>query len=251
MAEPRLPLDGKRALVIGAGTGSGRAVAIALAEAGADVAVAAATIDGDEVMAVRRTRRAVVALGRRSAEYAFDTTLGQNVLVSTRQVSKEMGGLDVLVNAQGAIFQAPAERTSDFDWARVLALNLGSVFFACRAVLREMSANGGVIINLVRRLPAGTQSPAAAYLTAQAGVIGLTRALASEYAARGIRVHAIELQEPEQAGDRSTGPSEVDRRAAALSVLLASDAMTAISGQVLQALPEPDSSGSVTAATGP
>src|SRR5579875_1660475 len=140
MAEEPLPLAGRCALVIGAGTPAGSIIAAGLAAAGADVAVASATTEGEEVMAVRRTRRTVVAFGRRSAEYAFDTTLGQNVLVSTRQVSKEMGGLDLLVNAQDAPSPAAAERITDSDWSRTLALNLSGVFFACRAAVREMTA---------------------------------------------------------------------------------------------------------------
>jgi len=142
MAEEPLPLAGRCALVIGAGTPAGSIIAAGLAAAGADVAVASATTEGEEVMAVRRTRRTVVAFGRRSAEYAFDTTLGQNVLVSTRQVSKEMGGLDLLVNAQDAPSPAAAERITDSDWSRTLALNLSGVFFACRAAVREMTAGG-------------------------------------------------------------------------------------------------------------
>ena len=182
----------RKALVIGAGTAAGRAIALALAEAGADVAVASATIDGDEVMAVRRTRRGVEALGRRSAEYAMDTALGQNVAVSTRQVSKEMGGLDVLVNAQDFFLGRPAEKTSDSEWTRTIALNLGAVFYACRAAVREFSEHGGSIVNLVSGLGERGLGNAAAYIAAKHGVVGLTRAFAVEYAGRGIRVNAIE-----------------------------------------------------------
>jgi 3-oxoacyl-[acyl-carrier protein] reductase len=230
MTEQQFPLEGRHALVIGAGTGAGRAIAVALAEAGADVAVAAATIDGEEVMAVRRTRRAIVALGRRSAEYAFDTTLGQNVVVSTRQVSKEMGGLDLLVTAQDAHVQAPAERMSDSDWARTLALNLSGVFFACRAAVREMATTGGAIVNVVHR-PAADAG--AAYVAAKAGVVGLTRALAAEFAGRGVSVNAIELVDPETSGaDGDSAAAE--QRVAALAVLLAAGTSRAMTGQLLR-----------------
>lgn len=185
-------LSGKKALVIGAGTAVGRGIALALAEAGADVAVASSTIEGDEVMAVRRTRRGVEALGRRSAEYAMDTVLGQNVQVSTRQVSKEMGGLDVLVNAQDFFLGKAAEKTSDSEWTRTLALNLGAVFYACRAAMREFAGHGGSIVNIVSGLGERGMANAAAYIAAKHGVVGLTRALAIEYASRSIRVNAIE-----------------------------------------------------------
>ncbi|HTE86132.1 MAG TPA: SDR family NAD(P)-dependent oxidoreductase [Dehalococcoidia bacterium] len=228
----QLPLTGRKALVIGAGTPVGRAIAVALAEAGADVAVAAATIDGEEVMAARRTKRAVAALGRRTAEYAFDTTLGQNVQVSTRQVTKELGGLDLLVNAQDGFVSAAAERMSDSEWGRSVALNLSGVFFACRAALREMSAGGGAILNVVQAPPHGGAAPGAAYAAAKAGVIGLSRALASELADRGIRVNAIEIAGHPDSGDELTAPPEA--QAAALTVFLASPGCP-LTGQVLRA----------------
>jgi NAD(P)-dependent dehydrogenase (short-subunit alcohol dehydrogenase family) len=224
-----------KALVIGAGTPVGRSIALALAESGADVAVAAATLDGDEVMAVRRTRRAVAALGRQTAEYAFDTSLGQNVQVSTRQVAKELGGLDVLVNAQDVFIQAKAERTSDSDWGRILAINLNGVFFACRAALREMSDSGGAIVNVVSAPPIDAVAPAAAYLAAKAGVAGLSRALAAEAAASGVRVNAIELRSVVPAnGASSQEPPAPEAQAATLAVFLAA-ADCELTGQMLQA----------------
>jgi len=185
--------------VLGAGSPAGRAIALALAGAGSDLAVASATTDGEEVMAVRRTRRAVEAAGARAVEYAFDTTLGQNVQVSTRQVTKELGGLNILVTAQSYPMRQPAERTSDSEWARSVALNLGGVFFACRAAAREM-AGGGTIISVIPWPDEQAMAGAAAYTAAAYGVLGLTRALAAEYAARGIRVYALTTSEPANDG---------------------------------------------------
>jgi len=187
-----LQLDGKKALVLGAGTPAGRAIAVALAQAGADVAVAASSLDGEEVMACRRTRRAVEAAGRRSAEYAFDVTLGQNVQVSTRQVAKEMGGLDILVYAVQSAPERPAEKITDAEWTRALAVNLSGAFFACRAALREMlNAGGGRIILLAGPLGERGEPSAAMLATARYGLVGLARALAAEYDERGIRVNAV------------------------------------------------------------
>ena len=234
----RMRLDGRKGLVIGAGTAAGRAIAVALAEAGADVAVASATTDGEEVMAARRARRAVEALGRRSTEYAFDTTLGQNVQVSTRQVSKEMGGLDLLVNAQEFFFSRPAEKTSDAEWTRTIALNLSAVFYACRSAVREMPDQRGRIINVIAGLDPSRLASAAAYVAARHGVVGLTRALAVEYAERGICVNAIEIGLSQGAAGNAPANAVVTAREGGveaigpLALYLASDAADGVSGQL-------------------
>ncbi|MGH2587821.1 MAG: SDR family NAD(P)-dependent oxidoreductase [Dehalococcoidia bacterium] len=239
-------LDSKKALVLGAGSAIGQAIAVGLAEAGADVAVASASLDGEEVMACRRARRAVEALGRRSVEYAFDVTLGQNVQVSTRQVSKEMGGLDVLVYAVSAPLDRPAEKITDAEWTRTLATNLSGAFFACRAAVREMAAAGsGRIVLVTSNLGERGLSGAAATVAAQHGVVGLTRALAVEFAGRGVRVNAIAagwLEGAPGAGEPSEEnllvrfipmrrlgkPAEL----APLAVYLASDTADYLTGQV-------------------
>jgi NAD(P)-dependent dehydrogenase (short-subunit alcohol dehydrogenase family) len=243
-----LILDGKRALVLGAGSPVGRAIAVALAEAGADVAVAAASLDGEEVMACRRARRAIEALGRRSTEYAFDVTLGQNVQVSTRQVAKEMGGLDILVYAVAQPLERPVEKTTDAEWTRTLAVNLGGAFFACRAAVREMHSGGGRIILVLTDLAERGLENTAAVVAAQHGVIGLARALALELGGRGIRVNAIaagRLDGGTGAGEhgeqnllmRSVLMRRLERSddVGGLAVYLASDASDDMTGQVVLA----------------
>jgi hypothetical protein len=96
--EPSIDLAGRRAMVIGAEFPVGGAIALALAEAGADVAVAALQPD-ESVLTSRKVKRAIEAMGRRSAEYVMDVMLGRNVQVTTRQIAKEMGGLDLVVSA--------------------------------------------------------------------------------------------------------------------------------------------------------
>lgn len=231
MADAEPSLLGRRGLVVGAGTQAGRAVAAALAAAGADVAVAAGSIDGEEVMAVRRTRRAVEALGRRSAEYAFDLSLGQNVRVSTRQVAKDLGGLDLLVYAADAFAASPTERLSDTDWHRLLNVNLNGAFYACRGALAEMKERGGSIVVVSSVLGERGAAESAAYCAARHGVLGLVRAVAAEYRARLVRINAVALgwlTGAEAATVPEGGPEAVGR----LAVYLASEAAAPISGQI-------------------
>ncbi len=185
-------LSGRKALVIGAGAPVGAAVAVALAEAGADVAVASASIEGVEVMATRRARRAINDLGRQTAEYAFDVTLGQNVQVSTRQVAREMGGLHILVYAVDQPLWKPLEQTADAELMRVLAFNLTGAFYACRAAVREMAGGAwGRIILIGSGLGARGMAGAVAYAAARHGLNGIVEALSQEVAALGIRVNGI------------------------------------------------------------
>ena len=259
-------LTGKRALVVGAATGAGRAIALALAEAGADLALCTVTADGDEVMALRKTAREARELGRTAIEKATDASSGQGAQVMVRQVTKELGPIDVLVNAPDFFLGKPATKVSDAEWAKVIGLNLSATFFTCRAVGREMLRKGtgdpsarlragkeqgtrlsGRIINIASVLGERGLTNAAAYCAAQGGILNLTRALAQEWAADGITVNAIALGWME--GSPALGdpmPEAIDpvrfipmKRAgnadevAPLAVYLASDASAYVTGQVL------------------
>jgi 3-oxoacyl-[acyl-carrier protein] reductase len=238
MVEP-LNLTGSRVLVIGAGSPAGAAIAVALAEAGADVAVAAASLDGGEVMAVRRVKRQIEGLGRRSFDSAFDVTLGQNVQVSTRQVAKALGGLDVMVYAVDHVFLKPGDQITEAEWQRVITLNLSGAFFACRAALREMLPVGrGRIILAAAGPEEGGVPGAAAYAAARSGMAGLAGALAAEVEAQGVRVNAILpgwLAAPRGVRDPAGLPAATPRDIAALAVYLASDAAGGVTGRVLDA----------------
>jgi NAD(P)-dependent dehydrogenase (short-subunit alcohol dehydrogenase family) len=242
-------LSGKNALVIGAGHPSGRAIALALAEAGANVAVASVTTDGEEVMRCRSAQKAVVAMGRTSMALATDVTLGTGVQVMVRQVAKELGSIDILVNAPDLFLGKPAETTTDVEWSRVLQTNLSGTFHACRAVGREMlkQERGGRIVNIASALGERGMANAAAYCAAQGGILNLTRALATEWGPAGITVNAIAtgwMQHSAAIGDPNPEANKTVRfvpmkRAGAadeiapLAVYLASDACGYISGQVL------------------
>jgi NAD(P)-dependent dehydrogenase (short-subunit alcohol dehydrogenase family) len=241
-------LTGKRALVIGAGSEPGRAIALALGEAGADVTVSSATTNGDEVMRVKGAQRELTKMGRQSASVATDVTLGQGVQVMVRQVAKDMGGIDILVNAPDLFLGRPAEATTDVEWARVMQVNLHGTFHGCRAAGKEMlKQGGGRIINVASVLGERGMANAAAYCAAQAGILNLTRALAQEWGTSGITVNAIAagwmeyspaIGNPDPESNKTVRFVPMKRAGAAseiapLAVYLASDACGYVSGQVL------------------
>ena len=242
-------LTGKRALVIGAGAPAGRAIALALGEAGADLTVSSITTDGDEVVRAKKVQSELTKMGRSAATVATDVTLGTGVQVMVRQVAKDMGGIDILVNAPDLQLAKPAGATSDVEWSKVLQVNLSGVFYACRAVGKEMlkQDRGGRIINVTSILGERAIANAAAYSAAHAGVHNLTRALSTEWAAHGMTVNAIAqgwMQHTTLIGDPDPAENKTVRfvpmkRAGtaedlvALAVFLASDSSGYISGQVL------------------
>jgi 3-oxoacyl-[acyl-carrier protein] reductase len=241
-------LTGKQALVIGAGGAAGRAIALALGEAGADVTVSSSTNDGDEILRAKKVQQELTKMGRRSATVAADVTLGTGVQVMMRQVAKEMGRIDVLVNAQELFLGKAADATTDIEWNRVLQVNLSGTFHACRAAGKEMrKQGGGRIINVTSALGERGLSHAAAYCAAQAGVLNLTRALAQEWGPDRITVNAIAqgwmdyspaIGNADPAANQTLRFVPMKRAGRAeelgpLAVYLASDSCGYISGQVM------------------
>jgi NAD(P)-dependent dehydrogenase (short-subunit alcohol dehydrogenase family) len=168
-------------------TAAGRALALALAEAGADVAAVAARDDAESALAAKRVSGQVARLGRRSPAQAIDAALATAVQVMTRQVAKELGGLDILVACLDQPQASPSERLSEPEWARLVGLNLSALFFACRSAAREMARQGGGAILAV--LPQAGQG--AAYAALKAAALELVRGLAQEYGGQGVRLNAL------------------------------------------------------------
>ena len=182
-----LSLAGRSALVTGAASGIGRAVALLFAQAGAAVVVnhRARQAEADAVV------RAIVEAGGRALAVEADVTCSADVEAMVSAATTAFGAIDVLVNNAGIIQQKPFLDTTDGDWQRMLATDLGSVFLLCRAVLPGMQARGsGVVINIASDLGVIGRADFAPYCAAKAGVIGLTRALAREFAP-AIRINAI------------------------------------------------------------
>ena len=180
-------LDGRVALVTGGNRGLGLACAVALAEAGADVALLGRT---DPKHPVRR----IEALGRRAGYVPCDlATAGPAAFAgAVRAVQADLGRLDILVNNAGIIRRAPAAVTSAADWDDVMTVNVDAVFQLCQAAGRVMLAQGsGKIINIASMLSfqGGIRVPA--YTAGKHAVLGITRALANEWASSGVNVNAI------------------------------------------------------------
>lgn len=181
-------LKDRVALVTGGGRGIGAACAAMLARAGASVAV----LDLDAAGAkstVARIRKA----GGNALAIGCDITDAKNLKRAFARVIRELGGLDVLVNNAGSAVRVPAVELSLADWRKVIDLNLSAVFFCARSAARHMIAHGGgAIVNVASIMGlSGGIYPNASYQASKGGVVNLTRALALEWAAQGVRVNAV------------------------------------------------------------
>jgi 2-deoxy-D-gluconate 3-dehydrogenase len=179
-------LDGKVALVTGASAGLGAAVAVALAEAGADVAC-----HGNS-RSPEATRERVEAAGRRGLGLIADLqerAAPQRLVEATLE---QFGRLDILVNNAGIIRRAPAADFAEEDWDAVIEVNLSAVFRLSQLAGRRMIERGrGKIINIASLLSFQGGVTVPAYAAAKGGVAQLTKALANEWASKGVNVNAI------------------------------------------------------------
>ena len=181
-------LDGRVALVTGAGRGLGQSLAAGLAEAGADVAVL-------DVLPLEETHEQVSGLGSRCHVMNFDLRKTRAELAAeiVGECVAELGRLDILVNNAGIIRRAPALEFSEEDWEDVVSINLSSLFYLSQAAARHFveEERGGKIINLASVLSFSGGIVVPSYAATKAGVANLTRALANEWAPLGINVNAI------------------------------------------------------------
>ncbi|HEX8354838.1 MAG TPA: 2-dehydro-3-deoxy-D-gluconate 5-dehydrogenase KduD [Pyrinomonadaceae bacterium] len=179
-------LDGKVALVTGASAGLGAAVAVALAEAGADVACHGNTRAPDATCAL------VAGAGRRRLGVTGDLSDQETPRRLVSSVLEEFGRLDVLVNNAGTIRRAPAADYSEEDWASVIEVNLSAVFRLSQLAGRHMIGRGsGKIVNVASLLSFQGGVTVPAYAASKGGVAQLTKALANEWASKGVNVNAV------------------------------------------------------------
>ena len=237
-------LSGRVALVTGANTGLGQGIALALAQAGADIVALGRSTAVD-------TEAAVMQAGRRFAfvDASLDSTAP--IAGAVDAAGRAFGQIDILVNNAGTIRRNDALDFTEGDWDAVMGVNLKSAFFLAQAVARTWVAEkrGGKIINIASMLSFQGGIRVASYTASKSGLLGLTRLLANEWAARGINVNAIapgyfETNNTEALrADETRNRSILDRIPAArwgrpadlggAAVFLASDAAAYVHGAVL------------------
>ncbi|MBD2422650.1 3-oxoacyl-[acyl-carrier-protein] reductase [Cyanobium sp. FACHB-13342] len=237
------PLAGHVALVTGASRGIGRAIALELGAAGAQVVVNYAS----SPEAAEAVVDAITANGGQAWSHRANVADEAEVDAMVKAVLEKAGRLDVLVNNAGITRDGLLMRMKTADWQSVIDLNLTGVFLCTRAVSRAMlKARSGRIINITSVVALMGNPGQANYSAAKAGVIGLTRSNAAEFAARGVTVNAVapgfiesdmtaELEkEPILAAIPMGRMGSAAEVAGAVRFLAADPAAAYITGQVLQ-----------------
>ena len=237
------PLAGQVALVTGASRGIGRCIAQVLAQAGATVVVNYASSPGaaDAVVAE------IQASGGKAWAHQANVADEDQVEAMVKDVLAKEGRLDVLVNNAGITRDGLLMRMKSADWQSVIDLNLTGVFLCTRAVSRSMlKARSGRIINITSVVGLMGNPGQANYSAAKAGVIGLTRSSAAEFASRGVTVNAVApgFISTDMTKDLNVEPilsaiplgrmGSPDEVASAVRFLAADPAAAYMTGQVLQ-----------------
>jgi 2-deoxy-D-gluconate 3-dehydrogenase len=179
-------LKGRNALVTGSQQGLGAGIALALAEAGANVGCHGLLAEPHDIC------DKICALGRKTFFVQGDVADPQVCTELVERTVKEFGSIDILVNNAGTIKRAPAAEFPQEYWDQVIAVNLSSVFRMSQLAGRHMLQQGrGKIVNIASLLSFQGGVFVPSYAAAKSGVAAITKALANEWAAKGVNVNAI------------------------------------------------------------
>ena len=241
----RMNLEGKVAVVTGAGRGIGRRVALAYAEAGADVALVSRTMD--QVATAASEAR---ALGVRAVPIEADLGVPEDVERAVATAVEELGKLDILVNNAGINHRAPTLEYELADFDRILNVNIRGLFYASQKAAQQMVklGGGGRIINTTSLASHMGVPGLSAYAASKGGVAMIIRVMAVEWAEEGITVNGISpgyistsltqpLRDDEERNEWILSRIPMKRWGtpedmAGLYVFLASDAASYITGQL-------------------
>jgi len=185
---PSFQLDGKTAVVTGAGRGIGRALAIGLAEAGADVALLSRTEED-----LKGTAAAIEGLGRQALVLPTDVTDREQVHMAITNVKSKWGKIDILVNNAGMNIRSRALEVTDDEWQTIMDTNLKSAFMMSQEagkVMKEQES-GGKIINIASVAGQVALRTGVVYASTKAALMQMTKVLAMEWGQYGINVNAI------------------------------------------------------------
>ncbi|MFZ4985684.1 MAG: 3-oxoacyl-[acyl-carrier-protein] reductase [Blastocatellia bacterium] len=236
-------LDGQIALVTGGSQGIGRETALTLARLGADVAIMARSADRCEAVASE-----IRDLGRRAVALPGDMSKSDEIRSVVEKAVSSLGPISILVNNAAITRDGLLLRMKRDDWNEVIETNLTGVFVMIQQVLPLMTrARRGRIINLTSVVAQSGNVGQANYIAAKAGIIGLTKAVAREYASRNITVNAVapglietamtaglpDAARQAMLGQIPLGRPGVDRDVASAVAFLASDEAGYITGQVI------------------
>jgi len=240
-------LEGKRALITGAASGIGRATAILFGEEGASIVLADVDRSGGQATAAE-----IEAAGGKAVFVECDVTRTDDCARAAALAAERLGGIDILVNAAGVVSRRSVLELEEDEWDRVLDVNAKSVYLMSRHCIPRMGA-GGSIINLGSGWGLVGGPKAVAYCASKGAVVLMTKAMAIDHGAQGIRVNCLcpgdtdtqmlrreasQLGVPEaeflrQAALRPLGRIGTPREIAQAAVFLASDASSYMTGATL------------------
>lgn len=240
-----LDLSGRVAVVVGGTSGLGRAIAIGLAQAGADV-----VSSGRRAELVDSVAKEIEAVGRKTLRQAMDIGDRGSLSALSAAVVKELGSVDILVNAAGRTFKKPSKDITDGEWNELMDTNLTGMLRSCQAFYEPLKATGRArIINIASLSSFVGLFQVTAYAASKAAVLSMTKSLAVEWATDGICVNAIapgvfrtdlnsKLLDGTERGREFLMRTPMRRFGKAeelvgAAVLLASDAASFITGQCL------------------